>query len=167
MVKPEYKQFLLSITSLDVSTEELGKLAVNLRGRWYDLRALLLSSLSLGHFRTIRLGYGWNTWQRHVGFDGEKRDDKMMRCVLRLIRCLCSSPSPESSILALISTMSFPVDGQYVISNSVRSLTGEKLAITFQGAGQPATVENFVSGNTFQIVCSPPSLPSLCLFSHY
>ena len=71
MVKPEYQQLLLSITSLDMSTEDLGRLSVNLRGRWYE--ALQLSSLSLGHFRTIRLGYGWSTWQRHVVFDGEIR----------------------------------------------------------------------------------------------
>ena len=62
--------------------------------------------------------------------------------------------------------MSAPAQGKYFIYNSVGSSAGDKLAITWNGkTDDPVTVEKLVSDNT-QIVCSPPSLFSMCLFSH-
>ena len=57
--------------------------------------------------------------------------------------------------------------GVYVIYNSALSFRAETLAITFHDAQTPPTVEllGSVSDNSQQ-VCSPPSLLSLCLFSH-
>ena len=67
----------------------------------------------------------------------------------------------ESSILALISTMSGL--GDYIIYANV---AGDKLAVTFHDIAQPLTVQKLDNGDA-QKVCSPPSLLSLCLFSHY
>ena len=69
----------------------------------------------------------------------------------------------ESSILAIISTMPALVPGNYAIYNNV---AGDQLAITFHAVGQPLTVEKLDSSDD-QIVCGPPFLLSLCLFSHY
>ena len=72
------------------------------------------------------------------------------------------------SILALISTMTALVAGDYVIYYHVTTAAGEKLAITFHDVQTPPTVEilGSVSDNS-QTVCSPPSLLGLCLFFHY
>ena len=75
---------------------------------------------------------------------------------------LCPSLSPETSILALISTMSAPPPvGQYVIYSNTG---GEKLALTFQGSYKPITVETLVP-NSAQIVCSPPSTQLVSILS--
>ena len=50
-------------------------------------------------------------------------------------------------------------DGKYYIYKSGLRVGDENLAITFQGADQPVTVEKLVSHGT-QIVYIPPSLLS-------
>ena len=61
--------------------------------------------------------------------------------------------------------MTAPASGNYVIYNRALSSAGDKLAITWTGAiKDPLTVEKLVSNNN-QIVCSPPSLLSMSMFS--
>lgn len=98
--------------------------------------------------------------------DGEKRDDnKMMR--FTAYKAKSQIPNLESSILSLISTstMSAPAPGQYHIYNTVAGQFGEKLAATFHGIDQTLIVDTFNTNNNQQLVCSPPCLLSLCLFS--
>ena len=60
--------------------------------------------------------------------------------------------------------MSRPSAGNYQIYNRVLSPTGEKLAITFHGENEFATVEPFEDDDTFnKIVRSPAPLLSLHL----
>jgi hypothetical protein len=60
--------------------------------------------------------------------------------------------------------MSRPTAGNYIIYNRVLSPTGQKLAITFQGENQFATVESFGHVKN-QIVRNPSPLMSLHLLS--
>ena len=91
-------------------------------------------------------------------FDGEKRDDKMVRFTAYNESVFFTKS--ESSILALISTMAALTAGDYVIYQTV---VDDNLAITFHGAQKPLTVQELDSGDT-QIVLVP--LPySACVYS--
>ena len=59
--------------------------------------------------------------------------------------------------------MSRPSAGNYIIYNRVLSPTGQKLAITFHGDNQFATVEPF--GNNNNQIVRNPSLHSACIYS--
>ena len=60
--------------------------------------------------------------------------------------------------------MSAPPPGNYFIYNNKLSSAGDKLAVTWNGKiDDPVTVEKLVSSDTTQIVCSPPSLLSMCM----
>ena len=99
-------------------------------------------------------------------FDGEKRDDSMMHFTAYNESWFFTKS--VGSILALISTMTALAAGDYVIYNQAVTAAGQKLAITFHDVQTSPTVEilGSVSDNS-QTVCSPPSLLSLCIFSHY
>ncbi len=62
--------------------------------------------------------------------------------------------------------MSRPSAGNYIIYNRVLSPSGQKLAITFHGDGQFATVEPF-GNNKNQVVRNTSHLLSLHLLCHY